>query len=47
MLSQGDFTIFVERPISAVCLALAAAALAAPLLPALARRRARVAAEQT
>ena len=44
MLSQGDFTIFVERPISAVCLALAVAALAAPLLPALARRRDRLAA---
>jgi putative tricarboxylic transport membrane protein len=38
---------FIERPISAVCLALAAAALAAPLLPALARRRAKIAAEQT
>jgi len=47
ILSQGDFTIFVERPISAVCLVLAAAALAAPLLPALARRRARLAADQT
>ena len=47
ILSQGDFTIFVERPISAVCLGLAAAALTAPLLPALARRRARIAADQT
>jgi putative tricarboxylic transport membrane protein len=47
ILAHGDFTIFVERPISAVCLALAAAALAAPLLPALARRRARIASEQT
>jgi putative tricarboxylic transport membrane protein len=47
ILSHGDFTIFVERPISATCLVLAAAALAAPLLPALARRRARIAAEQT
>jgi putative tricarboxylic transport membrane protein len=44
ILSQGDFTIFVERPISAVCLLLAAAVLAAPLLPALARRRDRLAA---
>jgi putative tricarboxylic transport membrane protein len=43
MLSQGDFTIFVEKPISAVCLVLAAVALAAPLLPALSRRRARLA----
>jgi putative tricarboxylic transport membrane protein len=47
ILSHGDFTIFIERPISAVCLVLAAAALAAPLLPALARRRTRVAADQT
>jgi len=47
ILSHGDFTIFVGRPISAVCLVLAAAALAAPLLPALARRRARVALDQT
>ena len=39
ILSHGDFTIFVERPISAVCLVLAAAALLAPLLPALARKR--------
>src|SRR5215510_15038091 len=47
LLSQGEFTIFVERPISAVCLALAAAALAAPLLPALARRRDRLATSQS
>jgi putative tricarboxylic transport membrane protein len=47
ILSHGDFTIFVERPISAVCLALAAAALLGPLLPGLARRRARIAAEQS
>jgi putative tricarboxylic transport membrane protein len=47
ILSHGDFTIFVERPISAVCLVLAAAALVAPLLPGLARRRARVALDQT
>jgi putative tricarboxylic transport membrane protein len=47
ILSHGDFTIFVERPISAVCLALAAAALVGPLLPGLARRRAKIAAEQT
>jgi putative tricarboxylic transport membrane protein len=47
ILSHGDFTIFVERPISAVCLLLAFAALAAPLLPALARRRERIASEQT
>jgi putative tricarboxylic transport membrane protein len=47
ILSHGDFTIFVDRPISAVCLVLAVAALTAPLLPALARRRARLAADQT
>jgi putative tricarboxylic transport membrane protein len=44
-VSQGDFAVFVGRPISAVCLALAAAVLAAPLLPA--GRRARVATAQT
>ena len=47
ILSQGDFTFFIERPISAVCLALAAAVLVAPLLPALARRRARLAMDQS
>ena len=39
ILSHGDFTTFIERPISAACLALAAAVLLAPLLPALVRRR--------
>ena len=47
ILSQGDFAIFLERPISATCLVLAAAALAAPLMPALARQRSRVATDQT
>jgi putative tricarboxylic transport membrane protein len=47
ILSHGDFMFFIERPISAVCLILAFAALTAPLLPALARRRARIASEQT
>jgi putative tricarboxylic transport membrane protein len=46
ILSQGELTTFVERPISAVCLALAAALLIAPLVPAMHRRRERVAAEQ-
>jgi len=46
ILSHGGFTIFFDRPISATCLLLAAAALAAPLLPALARRRSRLAADQ-
>jgi putative tricarboxylic transport membrane protein len=39
ILSQGDFTTFVERPISAVFLLLAAAVLVAPVVAALARRR--------
>ncbi len=43
LLSQGDFRVFVERPISLVCLALAALALAAALLPGLAARRAVIA----
>jgi len=47
IVSQGDFAVFIERPISAVCLGLAVAALAAPLLPALARRRARLATNQS
>jgi putative tricarboxylic transport membrane protein len=46
ILSHGEFSIFIERPISAVCLVLAAAALLAPLLPMLARRRARIAMDQ-
>jgi putative tricarboxylic transport membrane protein len=40
ILSHGDFQIFRARPISAVCLVLTAVALLAPLLPALACRRA-------
>ena len=47
ILSHGGFTIFIERPISTACLVLAVAALVAPLMPALARRRARLAADQT
>jgi putative tricarboxylic transport membrane protein len=47
ILSHGEFQIFIARPISAVCLLLAVAALAAPLLPALARRRATIAASET
>ena len=46
ILSQGELLTFVERPISAACLALAAALLVAPLIPALRRRRERVAVEQ-
>ena len=48
ILSHGDFTIFVERPISAVCLAFwRPRRWSGPLLPGLARRRARIAADQT
>jgi putative tricarboxylic transport membrane protein len=47
ILSHGDFTIFIERPISATCLVLATAALLAPLLPVLARKRSNVALDQT
>jgi putative tricarboxylic transport membrane protein len=43
ILSQGDFMIFVERPISAAFLVFAAAVLIAPLLPVLARKRAQAA----
>ncbi len=39
ILSRGDFWTFIERPISATCLALAALMLLVPLLPALARKR--------
>lgn len=39
ILSQGELTTFVSRPISAACLALAALLLAVPLLPALRRKR--------
>ena len=46
ILSQGELTTFVERPISAACLAIAAALLVAPLIPALRRRRVRVAVER-
>jgi putative tricarboxylic transport membrane protein len=46
ILSQGEVATFVERPISATCLALAAVMLVAPLFPALRRRRERVALEQ-
>ncbi len=43
ILSQGEFATFVERPISAVCLALAAAALIVPMIPALRARREKIA----
>ncbi|WP_375457746.1 tripartite tricarboxylate transporter permease [uncultured Enterovirga sp.] len=47
ILSQGDLTTFVARPISAVCLAFAAALLVFPLLPALRRKRDAVALDET
>jgi putative tricarboxylic transport membrane protein len=46
ILSQGDFAIFVTRPLSAACLALAILLLVSPLLPALAQRRRAVAVEE-
>ena len=46
ILSQGELLTFIERPISAACLAVAAALLVAPLIPALRRKRERVAVEQ-
>ena len=39
LLSQGDFMVFVERPISLACLVLAALALVAAVLPGLASSR--------
>ncbi|MBR1194194.1 tripartite tricarboxylate transporter permease [Bradyrhizobium sp. AUGA SZCCT0240] len=39
ILSQGDLLIFVQRPISAVCLVLALALLIGPLLPSLRKKR--------
>jgi putative tricarboxylic transport membrane protein len=47
LLSQGDFSIFVTRPISAVCLGLAALALVAAILPGLSRGREAIAKDQT
>ena len=39
ILSEGDIAIFVTRPISAMCLALALVLLIGPLLPALRKKR--------
>ena len=47
ILSQGSFEIFVARPISVACLALAAFLLIAPLLPALRKKREKVALDVT
>jgi putative tricarboxylic transport membrane protein len=46
ILSDGSFAIFVERPISLVCLALALAILISPLLPMLRARRKALAVEE-
>ena len=47
ILSQGDLTTFFARPISAACLIVAAALLAAPLLPKLRQQRNKVALDET
>jgi putative tricarboxylic transport membrane protein len=39
ILSQGDFSIFMQKPISAACLVAAALILVVPLLPGLSRQR--------
>jgi putative tricarboxylic transport membrane protein len=46
ILSQGNLLIFVQRPISAVCLLLALALLIGPLLPSLRRKRGLVALDE-
>ena len=46
ILSQGDLWTFVQRPISAACLALALLLLIAPLLPALRKKRELVALDE-
>jgi putative tricarboxylic transport membrane protein len=46
-LSQGNFMTFIEKPISAVCLALALASLLAAVLPGLAAKREVIAKDQT
>jgi putative tricarboxylic transport membrane protein len=46
ILSQGDLFTFVQRPISAVCLAIAVVLLVSPLLPALRKKRELVALDE-
>jgi putative tricarboxylic transport membrane protein len=46
ILSQGDLMTFVQRPISATCLVLAALLLLSPLLPALRKKRELVALDE-
>ena len=47
ILSDGSFSIFVERPLSLVCLLLAVLLLASAILPMLRARRERIALEST
>ena len=47
ILSQGDFMMFVERPISAVCLAFAVLLLVSPLLPMFNKQRKQLATEES
>jgi putative tricarboxylic transport membrane protein len=47
ILAQGDFSIFVSRPISAMCLLAAIAILVLVLVPSLARRRTVIAQDQS
>jgi putative tricarboxylic transport membrane protein len=47
ILSDGSFWIFLERPISLTCLAIALALLASAILPALRARREKIALETT
>jgi putative tricarboxylic transport membrane protein len=47
ILSQGDLLTFVERPISAICLLVAALLLVSPLLPAMGARRKELATEES
>jgi putative tricarboxylic transport membrane protein len=46
ILSQGDFSTFVTRPISLVCLLIAAFVLLSPLIPALHKKREEIALEE-
>jgi putative tricarboxylic transport membrane protein len=46
ILSQGDLLTFVQRPISAACLALAVVLLVGPLLPSLRKKRELVALDE-
>jgi putative tricarboxylic transport membrane protein len=47
ILSHGDFSIFVTRPISACSLIIAVLLLLSPLIPALSKKREAIAKEET